>query len=154
MLQELTLVNFIAQGGLAFMVTVGFGVLFNVPRSVLLWIGVVGAVGHLVRFTLRQIGVSVEVATAAGALVVGLVGYWQAVRFNLPRLVFTVVGIITMIPGIPAYEVLFYFSAGDIPTGLTTLVRVGLQVGAIALGLGTARLLTETEWLRSESRGE
>jgi uncharacterized membrane protein YjjB (DUF3815 family) len=150
-MQTLSLANLLLQALLGFTVTTGFGVLFSVPRKVLLSTGVVGMVGHLLRYVLRQLGVSNEVATALGALTVGLIGYWQAVRFNLPRLIFTVVGIITMIPGLPAYETMLYFSAGDIPSGLNNLVRVGLQMGAIALGLGTARLLTETEWLRNDT---
>ncbi|MBX3082970.1 MAG: threonine/serine exporter family protein [Anaerolineae bacterium] len=149
-MQNLSLTNVLFQGLLGFVVTIGFGILFNVPRKVLPWTGIVGAIGHLLRYGLRQLGASNELGTAAGALAIGLIGYSQAVRFNLPRLIFTVVGIISMIPGIPAYETMLYFSAGDIPSGLNNLVRAGLQTGAIALGLGTARLLTETEWLRND----
>lgn len=151
-MQNLSLLNLLFQGLLGFVVTVGFAVLFNVPRRVLPWTGLVGAVGYLLRYVMRQLGSSNEMATAAGSLAIGLIGYWQAVRFNLPRLLFTVVGIISMIPGIPAYEVMLYFSAGDIQAGLNNLVKVGLQTGAIALGLGTARLLTETDWLRSDAK--
>lgn len=151
-MQNLSLATVLFQGLLGFVVTVGFGVLFNVPRKVLLWAGLVGAIGYLLRYVLRQLGSSNEVATAIGSLAIGLIGYWQAVRFNLPRLIFTVVGIISMVPGIPAYEVMLYFSAGDIQSGLNNLVRVGLQTGAIALGLGTARLLTETDWLRNDGK--
>jgi uncharacterized membrane protein YjjB (DUF3815 family) len=150
----LNLINVILQGFLAFVVTVGFGVLFNVPRRVLFWTGIVGAAGHMLRYAMLRLGASNEAATAAGALSVGLLGYWQAVRYRLPRLVFTVVGIITMIPGIPAYEMLFLFSAGDVDGGVSNLVRVGLQVGAIAFGLGTARILTETEWIRGENHND
>jgi uncharacterized membrane protein YjjB (DUF3815 family) len=64
-------------------------------------------------------------------------------------LVFTVTGIISMIPGVPAYEVMVYFSKGNILDGLQSAVRATLVSGAIAAGLSTARIVTETEWLRS-----
>jgi uncharacterized membrane protein YjjB (DUF3815 family) len=144
----MTIENMAAQALFGFLATMGFAVLFNVPRATLFTAGLVGAVGHVVRYVLRDIGVSNEVATYIGALTVGLFGYWQAVRFHLPRLVFTVTGIISMVPGIPAYEMMVYFSNGDILGGIQSAVKAGLVGGAIAAGLSTARILTETEWLR------
>jgi uncharacterized membrane protein YjjB (DUF3815 family) len=60
----------------------------------------------------------------------------------------TVTGIISMVPGIPAYEVIFYFNKGNILDGLQSAVWAVLLAGMIAAGLSTARILTETEWTR------
>ncbi len=133
------------QGVVGFLATFGFSVLFNAPRHTIISAGLVGAGGHILRYVLRGAGVSNEVATFAGALFVGLVGYWTAVRFNLPRLVFTVTGIISMVPGIAAYEVLVFFSRGDVSGGLQSGVRAILATGAIAAGLSLARFLTDPE---------
>ncbi len=64
---------------------------------------------------------------------------------GLPRLVFTVTGIISMVPGIPAYETVIFFSRNDILDGLQSAIRAGLATAAIAVGLSTARILTEFE---------
>jgi uncharacterized membrane protein YjjB (DUF3815 family) len=136
------------QALFGFTATAGFAILFNVPRNRLLVSGLIGAVGHTLRFGLREVGLSNELATFLGALLVGLVGVAYAKRVQQPRLIFTVTGIISMVPGIPAYEVIFYFSRGDIIDGLTSAVRATLAAGAIAAGLSTARILTETEWTR------
>jgi uncharacterized membrane protein YjjB (DUF3815 family) len=53
-----------------------------------------------------------------------------------------------MVPGIPAYETVVYFSKDDILNGLQSGVRAVLVAGAIAAGLGTARILTEAEWTK------
>jgi uncharacterized membrane protein YjjB (DUF3815 family) len=143
----------VLQLALGFVVTVGFAVLFNVPRYTLLRCGVVGAFGHLVRYVAITYGLSNEAATFIGALIVGVLGYLQARRYHLPRLAFTVVGIVSMIPGIPAYEVMFYFSQGDVVGGMASGVRAALQTGAIAAGLATARIITELEWIRGEPHG-
>jgi uncharacterized membrane protein YjjB (DUF3815 family) len=148
------LLQLLFQGLFGFVATSGFAILFNVPRRALPVCGLIGAAGHLIRFVLRQHGVSNELATFCGALLVGLVGYWQARRTHVPRLIFTVTGIISMVPGIPAYEVIFYFNKGDILDGLRSAVQAGLIASAIAAGLSTARILTETEWRRIIERSE
>lgn len=135
----------VLQGIMALMATVGFAVLFNVPPRLLIACGVVGVGGHLVRYSLLQSGTSPVLAAYAGALFVGLFGYAVSTRYKLPRLVFTVTGIITMIPGIPAYEVLLYFYEGDINGGLAAGVYAALITGAVAAGLSTARLLTDSD---------
>jgi uncharacterized membrane protein YjjB (DUF3815 family) len=135
----------VLQGGMALLATVGFAVLFNVPPRLLAACGVVGISGHLVRYSLLQGGASPALAAYIGALFVGLFGYGISTRYKLPRLVFTVTGIITMIPGIPAYEVLLYFYEGDINGGLSAGVYAVLITGAVAAGLSTARLLTDSD---------
>jgi uncharacterized membrane protein YjjB (DUF3815 family) len=139
----LNLSEIVLQVALGFCVTFGFAVLFNVPREVLLQSAAIGAGGHLLKFGLQALGVSIEVATFCGAFAVGVTGYLVARRLHMPRLVFTVTGIISMVPGIPAFEAIIYFSGGDMLNGLQRVVRASLITGAIAAGLSTARLLTE-----------
>ncbi len=134
-------VALIEQGFWGFIATAGFAVLFNVPTRMIAICGVTGAIGHMWRRSLMAHGVDVVTATFVGALVVGLLGYTQARFFHMPRLIFTVTGIIPMVPGIPAFETMVYFMRDDIATGLESLVLTGLIGGAIAVGLVTARLL-------------
>lgn len=129
------------QGFWAFLATAGFGVLFNVPTRMLAVCGFTGAMGHMWRRALLANDVHPVVATFIGALVVGLLGYSQARFFHVPRLIFTVTGIIPMVPGVPAFETVVYFLRDDIPTGLENAVLAGLLVGAISAGLVTARLI-------------
>ncbi len=136
------------QALFGFLATIGFAILFNIPRNMLLMAGLIGMFGHVLRFILRQAGISNELATFLGSLLVGLIGFWYARHVQRPRLIFTVTGIISMVPGIPAYEVIFYFNQGDILDGLQSAVRASLLAGAIAAGLTTARLLTDTAWTR------
>ena len=144
------MINFtdlLTQAILGLAVTAGFGILFNVPAEYLAYCALIGAGGHTLRFALRAVGVSNELATFCGSFAVGLVGYWTAHRLQKPRLIFTVTGIISMVPGIPAYQMIMYFSRSETLDGLTSAVHAALLAGAIAAGLSTARLLTE---LRTE----
>lgn len=140
--------DLLAQAILGFTATVGFAVLFSVPRDSILQAAIIGTLGHFLRYVLRQLGVSNELATFCGALTVGLVGFFYARQVMKPRMLFTVTGIISMVPGIPAYEMIVYFSKSDILNGIQSAVRAALIAGAIGSGLGTARILTEREWTR------
>ena len=139
----LTLSDVLTQSILGLAVTAGFGILFNVPPENLVYCALIGAGGYTLRFALRAIGLSNEVATFCGSFAVGIVGYVAARRLQKPRLIFTVTGIISMVPGIPAYEMIIYFSRSDTLHGLESAVSAFLVAGSIAAGLSTARLLSE-----------
>ena len=129
------------QGFWAFLATAGFVVLFNVPTRALPVCGFTGAMGLMWRNALLDTGAHSVAATFVGALIVGLLGYTQARFFHLPRLIFTVNGIVPMIPGVPAFETMVYFVRGDINAGVESAVVALLLIGAIAFGLVTARML-------------
>jgi uncharacterized membrane protein YjjP (DUF1212 family) len=97
-----------------FVVTAGFGVLFNLPRYTLARAGLVGAVALAARYIGIQAGASPVTATFIAALLVGLVGYGQSHVFHIPRTVFTVTGIIGLVPGVAGFETLIFIESGDI----------------------------------------
>jgi len=136
------------QAVISFIATLGFVVLFNVPRRALLPCTLIGMMAHLLRLLLPELGLSENAATFFGALFVGTVGAWPARQLNLPMLVFVITGIIALIPGIAGFEALVHFSYGNIPTGLQSLVRAGFGVGAIGGGIGAGRVLTDHQWGR------
>ncbi|MEO5917751.1 MAG: threonine/serine exporter family protein [Luteolibacter sp.] len=89
---------------LASVVAVGFAILFNTPRRVLYVAGVLGGLGHGIRFVLLQQDVGLVTATLAGAVCIGLAGIICAHRVHVPPVVFTMPACITMIPGLYAYR--------------------------------------------------
>ncbi|HMM30086.1 MAG: threonine/serine exporter family protein [Chloroflexota bacterium] len=153
------------QGFWAFVATAGFAVLFNVPTRMLAVCGLTGALGLMWRAALLDAGAHAVAATFAGALIVGVLGYTQARFFHMPRLIFTVNGIVPMIPGVAAFETMVFFVRGDIDAGVESAVVAFLLIGAIAFGLVTARMLMtlgDTRvpgpprgiWLREHARGD
>ena len=53
-----------------------------------------------------------------------------------------------MVPGLYAFEALVQFNQGEILAALRWAVLVVFVVGAMALGLAVARLISQPEWLR------
>jgi uncharacterized membrane protein YjjB (DUF3815 family) len=90
--------------GLACVVAVGFAILFSTPGRVLYVAGILGGLGHCIRFVLLQYDVHIVPATLAGAVFIGMSGIFFAHRVHAPPVVFTMPACITMIPGLFAYR--------------------------------------------------
>lgn len=136
------MLTYMADFTLAAAATLGFGLLFNVPPRTLVGCCITGGVGHTVQLAATQLGASSAGASYVGALVVAVMGYILARVYRTPRMIFTVTGIIPMIPGVPAFSTMLAFASGNIDQGLLNAVQTLLIGGALAAGLTTVRVLT------------
>jgi uncharacterized membrane protein YjjB (DUF3815 family) len=130
------------QVALGAVATLGFAVWFRVPRETLGRVVLVGASGFVLRQVLVRIGVASPVASFWSALLIGVVGLERARTFRYPRVIFTVTGVIPLVPGIPAYESLVRFTAGDVDGGIAGVVRATATLLALGGGLAAARSVT------------
>ncbi len=89
---------------LSSVVAAGFALLFSTPRRVLWVAGLLGGLGHGLRFALLQCHAGIIFSTLAGAVFIGLAGILLAHRVHTPPVVFTMPACITMIPGLFAYR--------------------------------------------------
>lgn len=101
---ELTVFTILRDFAIAFVVAVCWGILFGSPRRILWVAGLLGGLGHCIRFVLVHFEVGIISATLAGSVIVGLVGIFAAHKVNSPPVVFTMPACITMIPGLYAYR--------------------------------------------------
>jgi uncharacterized membrane protein YjjB (DUF3815 family) len=135
-------------------VAVGFAVMFNVPRRMLIACGAVGAAGHVARYALLQIGLPLETGTLFGAVLVGVLSALCSRLYRTPTLIFAIVGAIPMVPGVFAYRTMLGLiqvaGADAIPLDDRTLllsgaainaVKTGLLLGALAVGIAVPTLL-------------
>ena len=129
----------------------GFALLFNVPVRTVIGCAFLGAVGHALRTTLMQLGMSVEAGTLAGATVVGFIGVVFAHRWNTPPTVYTISGAIPMVPGSLAFRAMLgvlRLTAATSDTAAVMMAEVfinatktGLILAAIAVGIAAPSLL-------------
>lgn len=103
------LINILQDAFLSFFVAVGFALLFETPQKGLLVAGILGGLGHAIRFTLLYLGFGLVSATLCGAVVIGLTGIYCAHKIHIPPVVFTLPACITMIPGLYAYKTMLGF---------------------------------------------
>lgn len=118
----------------SFIAAATFCILFNAPRRSLLQCGVAGMVGWIV-YVLLDIKWGAVVATFAATVVVGIVSQFFARTFKMPVIIFSVGGIIPLVPGGLAYDAMRKFVEEDYTLAVETAVRALMLSGAIAAGL-------------------
>lgn len=89
---------------IAFVVACCWGILFGTPKKILYVAGLLGGMGHCIRFILILLDMGLITSTLAGSVAVGIVGIFVAHRVHNPPVVFTMPACITMIPGMFAYK--------------------------------------------------
>lgn len=123
---EYILVNVVCS----FMGTVGFAMIFNVPKRYYLSCGLTGAAGWLV-YKGTLVYASSSVASFLGALMVVLISRILTVRMKCPITVFLVSGIFPLVPGAGVYYTAYYLVTNQL--GLAG--QKGLDSVKIAFGI-------------------
>jgi uncharacterized membrane protein YjjB (DUF3815 family) len=127
---------------LAFVATMGFGMLFNVPRRTLPACGLTGGLGMVVRLVAVGLGASDVGGAFLGAISVALMGFILARRYRVPRTIFTITGVIAMVPGVLAFTTMLQLATGDFQKAISSGLQTALIIGALAMGLTTIRALS------------
>ncbi|GAB2489801.1 threonine/serine exporter family protein [Alkalibacterium psychrotolerans] len=128
--------NYLSYFIAALIATFGFGVLYNVPTRTLFASSVSGAIGWIVYFFLSfQLELDLFIGVGVAAFLVAFFSQWYARHFRMPVIVFAIPGIIPLVPGGSAYNMMRAFIEGQSDTALMFATETFLISGAIALGL-------------------
>ncbi len=92
------------QGCRAAVATLGFSVLFNVPKYALPYCALIGALAYVVRAGLMNGGIGIVLATLPAALVIGVLATTLAQRFAVSGVLFSASPAIPLVPGSYAYK--------------------------------------------------
>lgn len=123
----------------SFVAACAFAMLFNTPIRAVLMAGLLALVANDLRLVLNDMGMMLAPAAFFAALVIGLVALGVNERFNIPRLAMTVAPIVIMIPGVYVFETIVLFNRGQMLEALQAAAVCGFAIGALAMGLATAR---------------
>lgn len=132
-----------AQILISFFATACFGVVFNVPTKAIPACGLVGAIGWGIYYLLFTNGLDEVRASFIGAFIVSLVAHFAARKFRMPMIVFSVSGIIPLVPGGVAYNTMRNIMELDYIMGLQNGMRAFMISGAIAMGLVFAEVMMQ-----------
>lgn len=119
---------------LAFISSLAFAVVFNVPVRYLVPGAMAGTIGWLI---FRSLG-GTNTAIFFAALGIGLLAEVGARMFRVPVLIIAVPGIIPLVPGVGAYSTMLALVKGDYIGALTIGAETLFAAGAIAVGIALA----------------
>jgi len=128
--------GWIIQAIAAFIGTVGFAVLYGVPRSEYFHVGICSMIGWMAYLImLRLAGATVIESNFVATLVVVLVSRFMAVDRKCPVIVFQICGVFPLIPGAGIFWTVYYIVNKELSMAVTTgFTALGVAV-AIVLGI-------------------
>ena len=118
-----------------------FALIFNSSARTALAAGFLALVANSLRLALNDVGMMLAPAAFCAALLIGLVAMLSDHRFKVPRLTMTVAPIVIMMPGVYAFETVVLFNHGQIVEALQASASCAFVIGALAMGLATARFI-------------
>ncbi|KAB7670649.1 threonine/serine exporter family protein [Bacillus sp. B1-b2] len=127
--------DFIAQAITSFAATFGFGIIFHIPRKMLIQCGFIGMLGWLAYWLIVYFHMDEVLATLVGAFLVALISQIFARWYKTPVIVFSVAGIIPLVPGGMAYNAMRNFVENDYYEAVSLAAKAFLISGSIAMGL-------------------
>lgn len=94
----------LAQAITSFIATGAFGILFNAPKESLIKCGLIGMGGWLIYFLLEDYSDNAILATLAATIFIAVLSQELAKFYKTPVIIFSVAGIIPLVPGGLAYD--------------------------------------------------
>ncbi len=130
------IIDFIIHFGSSFLTALGFAVLYNIPRKTIIPAGFTGGIGWTSYFFLSTyLGVTDFIATLIAAFIIAFASQIFARRLRTPVIIFTLPGLIPLVPGGAAYNMMRAFVEGETLLGFEYGTATFLTAGALALGL-------------------
>jgi uncharacterized membrane protein YjjB (DUF3815 family) len=126
----------------SFVAGCAFAMLFNAAPRTVLAAGLLALGANGLRLVLHDMGMMLAPAAFFATLAIGLVALVMDRHFNVPRMAMTVAPTVIMMPGIYAFEMIVFFNRGPMLDALQASAACGFIVGAMAMGLATARFFS------------
>ena len=135
--------EYVVHACLSFVATACFGVIFNAPTKAIPYCGLVGMVGWTLYFTLSGFGMQAVHASFICAFIVAIVAHSFARKYRLPMIIFSVSGIIPLVPGGTAYNSMRSIVELNYLMGMEYGMRAFMISGALAMGLVFAEVIMQ-----------
>lgn len=133
----------IAQLITSFIATGAFGILFNAPKQTLIKCGLIGMGGWIIYYILENNNHDAVMATVAAAFFVGVVSHVLAKVYKTPVIIYSVAGIIPLVPGGLAYDAMRNFVENDYNGAINLAAKAFMLSGSIAFGLVFSEVMNQ-----------
>lgn len=128
----------------SFIASAAFGVIFQAPKSTLFKCGLVGSIGWIIYRFFVEWNLNEITGTFVASFVIAVIGQFFARKYKTPVIVFSVAGIIPLVPGGLAYDAMRHFVQNNYETALPISAKAFMVSGAIAIGLVLSEVMNQS----------
>lgn len=120
----------------SFVGTIGFAIIYNVPRKYYIGCGITGMAGWLMYlFVSTQDNMTTALASFCGSFVVVLLSRILTVSLKCPITIFLVAGILPLVPGAGVYNTAYYLVTNRITLAMLKGIESLKVAFAIVMGI-------------------
>lgn len=127
----------------SFIASASFGILFNAPKQSLIKCGFVGMVGWVIYISLVELEIDLVMATFVSSFFIALISQFFAKRYRTPIIIFSVAGIIPLVPGGLAYDAMRNFVINNYDVAIQLAAKAFMISGAIAIGIVFSEVINQ-----------
>lgn len=127
----------------SFIATGAFGIIFNAPKNTLVKCGLIGMGGWLIYYVTEDYSGDAVLATLGASLFVAIISHGLAKFYKTPVIIFSVAGVIPLVPGGLAYDAMRNFVENDYNSALGSAAKVLMLSGSIAFGLVFSEVINQ-----------
>lgn len=115
--------------------TMGYAVFYQLPKQLLIYAGLTGALGWVVNVILMGSDCSLAFSNLMSAITVAVLSEFFARISKNPVTMFIIPGILPITPGYTLYMTMYYFTQNNIEKGVAKGFETLTIAGVIAIGV-------------------
>jgi uncharacterized membrane protein YjjB (DUF3815 family) len=119
----------------SFIASAAFGIIFNAPRESLVKCGSVGMFGWIIYIVMTINEMDIVLSTVTASFLVAVLSQIYSKYYKTPVIIFSVAGIIPLVPGGMAYDAMRNFVQNDYNAAISLAAKAFMISGSIAIGL-------------------
>ncbi len=142
------MLELLEQAVTSFIASFAFAMIFHTPQQLLVRCGFVGMCGWVAYWGSVYVNIDEVPATIIGAFLVAVMSQVFARWYKTPVIIFTVAGIIPLVPGGMAYDAMRNFVQNDYYNAVSLAAKAFLLSGSIAIGLMFSEVINQLLYKR------
>ncbi|MDX3959562.1 MULTISPECIES: threonine/serine exporter family protein [Aliarcobacter] len=146
------LIQLCVQAVFAAIASLGFAMVFNVPKHTLKYCAFGGAITYNFRTIFLELDFGIELATFLASAIIGIVALYWSRKYKVPRPVYTVASIIPVLPGTYAFNAMVTLISinrfGAKPELVELFIHDGLKSISILFAITFGLVLPSLYFLR------
>ena len=132
---KVNIMNYLLEFVVSILSSIGFGLVFSIPKKALVVSGVNGGVCWIIyKFVLNNLG-SVYLASFISSFIIAIMSEILATKLRFPASVFIFPGIINLCPGSAIYSTMSYLIESQTADAITSFYKAVAIAGALAFGV-------------------